>query len=210
LTVPASSTVGTLATAAAPNYATLTADAANDAMMTVTGTPNAGITAGEILGNTPVLLPGVIETCEAVPGQGTLNPAAGNALTKSTNVFFAGAVNTNVTALVGHTFTAYYEDCLRDGGTPIAAGTHSSITIDATGSIITFDSRTGASNTVKLASSAATGTLALVGPTGLNGRFLVPYFYILNGTFHQALVEHGVPNLTSGTTKNYVGVWLEQ
>src|ERR1700761_7891178 len=96
LTFPASSTVGTLATATASNYATLTADTANDASMTVSGTPSIGLTFGEILDTAPVLMPGVIETCEAVPGQGTPNPALGNALAKSTNVMIAGPANTNL------------------------------------------------------------------------------------------------------------------
>jgi hypothetical protein len=196
LTFPASSTVGTLATASNPTYATLTADAANDAAMTLSGTPNFGVTAGEILENTPVLLPGVIEACEAVAGQGTANPGAGNALTKSTNVMIAGPANTNITSIVGHTFSIYYEDCLRDGGTPVAAGTHSSLSIDpVTFGVTTFNAVTNTTTVVPYPS-----TLLVVSSTGLAGRFLVPYFYIVNGQFRLAMIEHNAGR---------IGVWLE-
>lgn len=198
LTFAASSTVGTLATTTAPNYATLTADAANDASMTVTGTPNFGLTFGEILDTTPVLMPGVIETCEAVAGQGTANPGAGNALTKSTNVMIAGPADTNITSIVGHTFSTYYEDCLRDGGTPLTAGTHSSLSVDpVTFAVTTFDSVTNTTTVVPYPQ-----TVLVVSSSGLAGRYLLPYYYLVNGVFHLALVEHN--------DTGRIGVWLEQ
>lgn len=197
LTFPASSTVGTLATASNPNYATLTADAANDGAMTVSGTPNFGVTAGEILDTTPVLLPGVIETCEAIAGQGTANPGAGNAATKSTNVMIAGPANTNITSIVGHTFNTYYEDCLRDGGTPATPGTHSSLSINPTTfAVTTFDAVTNTTTSVPYPS-----TLAVVSSTGLAGRYLLPYYYIVNGQYHLVLIEHN--------DTGRIGVWLE-
>jgi hypothetical protein len=196
LTFAPGSTVGTLATATAPNYATLTADAANDAVLTVGGTPNFGLTAGTILETTPVLLPGVIETCEAVAGQGTANPAVGGALTKSTNVMVAGPTNGNVISLVGHTFNNYFEDCLRDGGTPTVPGTHSSLTIDPTTfAVTTTDVVHNVTTTVPFPA-----TEAVLSPTGFNGRFLVPFFYIVNGQFRLVLVEHNAGR---------IGVWLE-
>jgi hypothetical protein len=197
LTFPAGSTVGTLATATAPNYATLTADTANDGVMTISGTPNFGVTAGTILDTTPVLLPGVIETCEAIAGQGTPNPGISGAATKSTNVMIAGPANTNITSIVGHTFNTYYEDCQRDGGTAATAGTHSSLSINPTTfAVVTFDAVTNTTTTVPYPS-----TLAVVSSAGLAGRYLLPYYYIVNGQYHLALIEHN--------DTGRIGIWLE-
>src|ERR1700743_3881398 len=61
------------------DYATLSTDVANDAVMGVSGTPTTGVTLGQvsITGNA-ILEPGIIEACEAVAGDGTPNPAFGN------------------------------------------------------------------------------------------------------------------------------------
>jgi hypothetical protein len=197
------------------NYATLTADAANDAVMTVTGsgagTPNYGITLGQIPIATPVLLPGIVEACEAVAGQGAPNPAIGNAPTKSTYVMFAGLPSTDLTIAAGRTFPVYYEDCMRDGN-PVTPAVQSSLIIDDSGNATFFDSRTSATKQLnELQTFAEIGVSALTGaplPDGNNGDWLVPFLYIVNGEYRLALIEHGT--IADGNTRDYIGVWLEQ
>jgi hypothetical protein len=186
------------------NYATLATDIANDAMMTVGGTPIDGITLGELqTGTQQVLTPSVIETCESVAGDGTPNPAVANAPTKSTNVFMGGIFVVDGTALAGHTFGAYYEDCMRDGN-PVTPATQSSLIIDGSGNETIFDSRTGLSNTIPV-----TSTLAQASAAGLHGDWIVPYLYVTStGQLRYALVEHGL--IAQGNTRNFVGIWLEQ
>ncbi|CDY77469.1 hypothetical protein BGLT_06382 [Caballeronia glathei] len=202
LTFPPSSMTGTMAVGGA-SYATLTADAANDGVMSVSGTPNFGITLGNIPSATPVLLPGIVETCEAVAGGlGTPNPAIANALTKSTYVMVAGTPITDPTILGGRKFPVYYEDCLRDGSaTPLT--THSSLTIDGSGNMSLFDGRTGV--TTNTAAKVANGEVT---PAGNHGDWLIPALYVINGQFRLAVIQHGT--VAGGNTRDYVGVWLEQ
>ncbi len=202
LTFEPSSTTGTLSVASA-NFATLTADAANDGMMTLGGTPNFGLTLGVIPSQTPVLFPGIIQACEAVAGQGTPNPAIGNMPTKSTMVAVAGVPITTVSVLV-NTFPTYYEDCLRDG-MPTPQTTHSSMTIDAGGNMSIFDARTGATTITSARDAAGEVTAG-----GHNGDWLVPFLYITpDGQRHIAVLQHGT--LAAGNPRgDYVGIWLDQ
>lgn len=193
---------GTLAIGST-SYATLTTDAANDGEMKVGGTPNAGTTLGRIQVGAEILAPGIIQTCEAVAGKGMPNPAAGNALTKSTNVFVGGIFVTDPTQLAGRKFTAYYEDCMRDG-TSVTPVTHSSLTIDGVGNETLHDSRTNTSTTIPVAS-----TLQQVSAGGFHGDWLVPYLYATRtGQLRYALVQHGL--VSAGNSRNFVGIWLEE
>jgi hypothetical protein len=185
------------------DYATLTTDVANDGAMSVGGTPSFGTTIGAVMNGDQIVMPGFIETCEAVAGEGTPNPGAGNAATKSTHVFAGGPFVVDGTQLAGHKFTAYYEDCLRDGSASTPA-MHSSLSIDGSGNETIFDARTGASNTIPV-----TSTLKQASPAGLHGDWVVPYLYATRtGQLRYALIEHGL--VSAGNTRNFVGVWLEE
>jgi hypothetical protein len=187
----------------ANDYAILTTDAANDGVMTVGGTPTYGTTIGALSNGAQIIVPSFIETCEAVSGDGTPNPAVANAATKSTNVFTAGLFVVDGTQLAGRKFTAYYEDCLRDGSTA-AQATHSSLTIDGSGNETIFDSRTGNSATIPV-----TSTLKQASAAGLHGDWVVPYLYATStGQLRYALIEHGL--VSAGNTRNFIGVWLEE
>ncbi|HEY4169568.1 MAG TPA: hypothetical protein VGM96_22450, partial [Reyranella sp.] len=162
-----------------------------------------GTTIGAITNGDQIVMPGFIETCEAVSGDGTPNPAVGNAATKSTNVFTGVPLVVDGTQLAGHKFTAYYEDCLRDGSSTVQT-MHSSLTIDGAGNETIFDSRTGTSSAMPV-----TGTLQQASPAGLNGDWIVPYLYATStGELRYALIEHGL--VAAGNTRNFVGVWLEE
>jgi hypothetical protein len=185
------------------NYATLTTDVANDGAMTVGGTPIYGTTLGAVLNGAQIVVPSFIETCEAVTGDGAPNPAVNNAPTKSTHLFTSGLFVVDGTQLAGRKFTAYYEDCMRDGSAATPA-VHSSLTIDGVGNETIFDSRTNTSTSMPV-----TGTLQQASPAGLKGDWIVPYLYATSsGQLRYALVEHGL--VSAGNTRNFVGVWLEE
>jgi hypothetical protein len=193
---------GTLAIGST-NYATLTTDVANDGAMTVGGTPTFGTTLGALRNGAQIMVPSFIETCESVAGDGAPNPAVNNAPTKSTNVFTSGIFVVDGTQLAGRKFTAYYEDCMRDGSATTPA-THSSLTIDGVGNETIFDSRTNTTTSMPV-----TGTLQQASPAGLKGDWIVPYVYVTStGELRYALIEHGL--ISAGNTRNFVGVWLEE
>jgi hypothetical protein len=193
---------GTL-TIAGADYATLTTDVANDAVMNVSGTPTTGVTLGQvaITGNA-ILEPGVIEACEAVAGDGTPNAAFGNTPLKSTNVLVAG-LPSNPLGAAGQSLTVYYEDCLRDG-TPTAQATHSSMTFDGSGNETLFDARTGLTTTIPV-----TNVLGLISAGGFNGEWLIPFLYVNQaGQLRSAIIDRGL--VSAGAARNFVGIWLEE
>jgi hypothetical protein len=188
-------------TIAGVDYATLSTDIANDAVMRVSGTPTTGVTLGQvaITGNA-ILEPGVIEACEAVAGDGTPNPAIGNTPLKSTNVFVAG-LPSNPEGAAGQSLTAYYEDCLRDG-TPTAQATHSSMVFDGSGNETLFDARTGTTTTIPV-----TNVLRLISAGGFHGEWLIPFLYVnQSGQLRSAIIDRGL--VSAGASRNFVGIWL--
>ena len=194
--------MGTLAIAGV-NYATLSTDIANDAVMGVSGTPTTGVTLGQvaITGNA-ILEPGIIEACEAVAGDGTPNPAFGNSPLKSTNVFVAG-LPSNPEGAAGQSLGVYYEDCLRDG-TPTAQATHSSMVFDGSGNETLFDARTGTTTSI-----AVTNVLKLISTNGFNGEWLIPFLYVNQaGQLRSAIIDRGL--VSAGASRNFVGIWLEE
>jgi hypothetical protein len=202
LTFQPNASTGTL-TIAGANYATLTTDIANDAVMSVSGTPVTGVTLGEvaITGNA-ILEPGVIEACESVAGDGTPNPAFGNTSLKSTNVLVAG-LPSNPEGAAGQSLTAYYEDCLRDGG-PTAQTTHSSLLFDGSGNETLFDARTGTTTTIPV-----TNVLKLISTSGFHGEWLIPFLYAnKSGQLRAAIIDRGL--VSAGASRNFVGIWLEE
>lgn len=202
LTFDPNQSVGKLAIGTT-DYATLTTDIANDGVMAVGGTPIAGTTLGQVRVGAQILAPGVIETCESVAAEGTPNPAVGNTPTKSTNVFVGGIFVVDATVLANRKFTAYYEDCMRDGN-PNTPATQSSLAIDGVGNETIIDSRTGTSVTIPV-----TSTLQQASPAGLHGDWIVPYLYANSkGQLRYALVQHGL--VSAGNTRNFVGIWLEE
>jgi hypothetical protein len=202
LTFQPNASTGTL-TIAGADYATLATDIANDAVMSVSGTPVTGVTLGQvaITGNA-ILEPGVIEACEAVAGDGTPNPAFGNTPLKSTNVLVAGLPGNPIGA-AGQALTVYYEDCLRDG-TPTAQATHSSMVFDGSGNETLFDARTGTTTTIPVAN-----VLGLISTAGFNGEWLIPFLYVNQaGQLREAIVDRGL--ISAGASRNFVGIWLEE
>jgi hypothetical protein len=190
-------------TIAGSNYATLTTDIANDAVMSVSGTPTAGVTLGEvaITGNA-ILEPGVIEACESVAGDGTPNPSLGNVALKSTNVFVAG-LPSNPEGAAGQSFSIYYEDCLRDGN-PNTPAVHSSMVFDGSGNETLFDSRTGTTTMIPVAN-----VFGLISKAGFKGEWLIPFLYVnKSGQLRSAIVDRGL--VSAGASHNFVGVWLEE
>jgi hypothetical protein len=185
------------------DYATVTTDIANDAVMTVGGTPTTGVTLGQVaITGKQIIAPGVIEACESVAGDGTPNPAFGNTPLKSTNVFMAG-LPSNPLGAAGQTFNVYYEDCLRDGN-PNTPATHSSMAFDGSGNETIFDSRTG--TTTK---NPVTNVLGLISKAGFKGEWLIPFLYVNQaGQLRSAIVDRGL--VSAGASHNFVGIWLEQ
>jgi len=202
LTFQPNNSIGEL-TLANVDYATLTTDIANDALMTVAGTPTTGVTLGQVLiTGKQIIAPGVIEACESVMGDGTPNPAFGNTPLKSTNVFVAGSPS-NPLGAAGQSFSVYYEDCLRDGN-PNTPATHSSMAFDSSGNETVFDSRTG--TTTK---TPVTNVLGLISAAGFKGEWLIPFLYVNQaGQLRSAIVDRGL--VSAGASHNFVGVWLEE
>ncbi|MFC0693274.1 hypothetical protein [Paraburkholderia humisilvae] len=198
----AGSSTGTLSINSV-DYATLTPDAANDGMMTVSGTPTLGVTLGVIPPQQPVLFPGIIEACEP-DATGAPNPAAGNMPLKSKVVAIAGLPIKNVALLLGTTFPTYYENCLRDG-LPTPQAQHSLLTIDGNAILSVTDVRNSPNPVV----TPPPASLLETQEAGNNGDWLIPFLYITpDGQRHIALVQHGT--VAGGHDHNFVGVWLDQ
>jgi hypothetical protein len=185
------------------DYATLTTDIANDAVMTVGGVPTTGVTLGQVaITGKQIIAPGVIEACESVAGDGTPNPAFGNTPLKSTNVFVAGTPS-NPLGAAGQSFTVYYEDCLRDGN-PNTPATNSSMVFDGSGNETVFDSRTGTTTKNPVAN-----VFGLISASGFKGEWLIPFLYVNQaGQLRSAIVDRGL--VSAGASHNFVGIWLEQ